>query len=312
MDLSSTGPRYLKWLPGKTTATITRCEFLARGMVDGFIAGRHRSPRKGFSVEFAEHRQYVPGDDIRNIDWRVLGRKDRYYVKQYVEETNLRATVLLDCSGSMGYRGDQAAMFEGRRLSKMEYAKYLASALAYLLIGQQDGVGLVTFDTRVRDFLPAKARPSQIRHMLAFIDGAEPGGETRLAPIFDEIAERIPPRGVVIIISDLFDDLAPLMKALHHFKFRRHEVVVLHVMAEEELRFPFDSFMHFKDLESTVDLQLDPKSLRASYLEQVNTFIQTVKNGCGQMEADYVPMSTIEPFDKALSDYLSRRRTGIG
>lgn len=306
------GPSYMQWLPGKTTATIARCDFFARGMVDGFISGRHRSPKKGFSVEFAEHRQYVPGDDIRNIDWRVLGRKDRYYIKQYVEETNLRATILLDCSGSMAYRGDMAAEFDGRKLSKLEYGKYLAAALTYLLVGQQDGVGLITFDSKIREFLPPKARASQIRNILEYIDHSEAGGETQLSPIFNEVAERIPHRGVVIIISDLFDEIAPLIKALHHFKYRRHEVVVLHVMAEEELHFPFNSFVHFKDLESPVELQLDPKALRASYLERVNEFINALKGGCGQMQADYVPLNTKEPFDKALTDYLSRRRTGIG
>ena len=305
-------PSYMRWLPGKTTATIVRCEFLARGMVDGFISGRHRSPKKGFSVEFAEHRQYVPGDDLRNLDWRVLARKDRYYIKQYVEETNLRATILLDCSGSMAYRGESAAEFEGKKLSKFEYAKYMAAALTYLFIGQQDGVGFVQFDDKIRDFLPPKARASQVRHILSMIDTAEPGGESSIAPVFDEIAERIPHRGVVIIISDLFDNLDPLLKALHHFRFRKHEVILMHVMADEELTFPFDSFAHFQDLESPQELQFDPKALRANYLENVNTFIDALKGGCSQMQADYVPINTKIPFDQALSDYLARRRTGVG
>jgi uncharacterized protein (DUF58 family) len=305
-------PSYMKWLPSKTTATISRCEFMARGMVDGFISGRHRSPKKGFSVEFAEHREYVPGDDIRNIDWRVLARKDRYYIKQYMEETNLRATLLLDCSGSMAYTGGEAADFEGRPLSKLEYGKYLAAALAYMLVGQQDGVGLVTFDSKIRDFLPSKAMASQVRNILEYIDNSAPGGETALADIFNEVAERIPHRGVVIIISDLFDGIEPLLKALHHFRYRKHELILLHIMAEEEIHFPFDSFVHFKDLESPMEIQLDPKALRAIYLEQVNKFLTALKDGCGQMQADYVPISTKVPFDKSLSDYLGRRRTGIG
>ena len=305
-------PSYMRWLPGKTTSTIVRCEFLARGMVDGFISGRHRSPKKGFSVEFAEHRQYVPGDDLRNLDWRVLARKDRHYIKQYVEETNLRATILLDCSGSMDYRGEHAAEFDGRKLSKLEYGKYMAAALTYLLIGQQDGVGYVQFDNKIRDFLPPKARASQVRFVLDLLEKAEPGGESAIAPIFDEIAERIPHRGVVIIISDLFDTLEPLLKALHHFKFRRHDVIILHTMAEEELTFPFDSFMHIQDLESPTELQFDPKSIRAHYLENVNAFIDALKGGCSQMQADYVPINTKVPFEKALSDYLAKRRTGVG
>ena len=163
-------PSYMRWLPSKTTATIARCELIARGLVEGFISGRHRSPKKGFSVEFAEHRQYVPGDDLKNLDWKVLGRKDRLYIKQYMEETNLRATILLDCSGSMAYCGDEAVEFEGRRLSKFEYAQYLAAGLTYMLVGQQDGVGMVMFDDKVREYLPAKARASQVRNILEYID----------------------------------------------------------------------------------------------------------------------------------------------
>lgn len=305
-------PRYMRWLPGPTTATISRLDLIARGVVEGFIAGRHRSPHKGFSVEFAEHRQYVPGDDLRNLDWRVLARKDRYYIKQYVEETNLRATILLDASGSMAYRGEQAAECEGRRLSKFEYAQYIAAVLAYMLVGQQDGVGMVTFDRKIRSYLPARARASQVRTILEQIDATEPGGETGLAEIFHDIAERIPRRGLVIVLSDLFDDATELVKALHHFRYRRHEVVVFHIMAEEELHFPFDSFTQFRDLEVDREVQVDPKSIRASYLDRIRTFLGEVSSGCGQMAADYVPMSTKTPFDKALSDYLARRRRGVG
>ena len=304
-------PRYMRWLPPKTTGTVTRLEFIAHGIVDGFISGKHRSPKKGSSVEFAEHRQYVPGDDLRNLDWRALARKDRYYIKQYVEETNLRATILLDASGSMAYRGDLAAEVDGRRLSKFEYAKYLAAALAYLLIGQQDAVGLVTFDKAVRAYLPAKAQASQVRLVLEEIDRAEAAADTGCGPVFDDIAERIPHRGVVFIVSDLFDDPNAIVKALHHFRYRRHEIIVLHVMAEEELTFPFDSFSQFRDLEGMAeDLELDPKSFRASYLDSVREYLKVISTGCGQMNVDYVPISTKTPFDKVLTDYLARRQRG--
>jgi uncharacterized protein (DUF58 family) len=302
-------PTYMQLLPGKTLATLGRLELIASGVVEGFVSGKHRSPHKGFSVEFAEHRQYVPGDDLRNLDWRVLARKDRYYIKQYVEETNLRATLLVDASGSMAYRGEAAAATEGRKASKFEYAQYLAACLTYLMIGQSDAVGLLTFDTRTRTYFPARSRASQVRLILEELERTQPGGETGLAEIFHDIAERIPRRGLVIILSDLFDDTAQLIKALHHFRYRRHEVLLFHIMAEEELRFPFDSFTHFRDLERAGrELAIDPKTIRASYLDRVRTFLHELEVGCGRMQISYVPMNTKIPFDRALSEYLSRRR----
>ena len=304
-------PAYMKWLPPKTTATIARCEFFGRTMKSGFISGKHRSPKKGFSVEVAEHRQYVPGDDLRNLDWKVLARKDRLYIRQYEEETNLRATILVDCSGSMAYAGDCAAEVDGRRLSKYDYARYLAAGLTYMLAGQQDAVGLVLFDTKMRKYLPAKSQASQVRHILEFMDTTECGGDTAPAPVFDEIAERIPSRGLVVIISDLFDaNVDALLKSLHHFNYRRHEIVVLHTMAEEELHFDFDGHMHFRDLESPAELLLDAKSIRAGYLDQVNRFLKKIGDGVRKMNADYVPINTKTPFDTVLTEYLSRRRSG--
>ena len=304
-------PAYMKWLPPSTTATISRCELFGRTMKSGFISGRHRSPKKGNSVEFAEHRQYIPGDDLRTLDWKVLGRKDRLYIRQYEEETNLRTTVLLDCSGSMAYDGDAAAEQNGRRLTKFDYARYLVAGLTYMLTGQQDAVGLVTFDTKIRAYLPAKSSASQTRRILETLDEAQPGGETDPAPIFDDIAERIPGRGLVVIVSDLFSsDQDALLKALHHFNYRKHEIIVLHVMADEEISFSFDGHVHFDNLEGTDELMLDAQSIRASYLEQVNAFLKKVGDGVRRMGADYVPMNTKVPFDRALVDYLARRRSG--
>ncbi len=301
-------PRYMRWLPADTTAKLSRLELVARGLMEGFVAGRHQSPHKGFSVEFAEHRQYTPGDDLKNMDWRVYGRKDRYYIKQYVEETNLRATILLDASGSMAYRGTRAASRNGQCLSKFEYAQHIAAALAYMLVSQQDAVGLVTFDSKIRTYVPARSRASQVRTLLECIDQTEAGNDTAISPIFHDIAERIPRRGLVIVLSDLFDQPEELLKALHHFRYRRHEVIVLHIMAEEELHFPFEKFTEFHDLESTEELEVDPRTLRASYLDQLRAFLAAIKSGCGEISADYRAMSTSQPFDVALSDYLSRRR----
>lgn len=304
-------PSYMKWLPPKSTATIARCELFGRTMKSGFISGRHRSPKKGNSVEFAEHRQYMPGDDLRTLDWKVLGRKDKLYIRQYEEETNLRTTILLDCSGSMAYDGDRAAELDGRPLSKFDYARYLAAGLTYMLTGQQDAVGLVTFDTKMRQYLPAKSSASQTRRILETLDEAKPGNETDPAPVIDDIAERIPPRGLVIVISDLFTtDVDALLKALHHFHYRKHEIIVLHTMAEEELHFDFDGHVHFDNLEGKDELLLDVKSVRAGYLEQVNAFLKKIGDGVRRMGADYVPMNTKVPFDRGLVDYLARRRSG--
>lgn len=304
-------PGYMRWLPPKSTATIARCELFGRTMKSGFIAGRHRSPKKGNSVEFAEHRQYLPGDDLRTLDWKVLGRKDKLYVRQYEEETNLRTTILLDCSGSMAYAGERAAELEGCPLSKFDYARYLAAGLTYMLTGQQDAVGLVTFDTQMRQYLPAKSSASQMRRILEVLDEAKPGNETDPTPVIDEIAERIPSRGLVVVISDLFTpDVDALLKALHHFHHRKHEIIVLHTMAAEEIRFEFDGHVHFDNLEGPDELTVDAKSIRAGYLEQVNAFLRKVGDGVRQMGADYVPMNTEVPFDRNLVNYLSRRRSG--
>jgi uncharacterized protein (DUF58 family) len=301
----------MRLLPRESAGKLGRLEFLARGVVEGFIAGRHKSPHKGFSVEFAEHRQYVAGDDIRWLDWRVFGRSDRYYIKEFIEETNLRATIIVDASNSMRYVGDAAATVDGERASKFEYARYMAAALAYLLINQQDAVGLVTFDAGIRDYIPARAQPTQIRRILERLNVTEPAGETRLAAILHDVADRIPRRGLVILLSDLFDDADEMVKALHHFAYNRHEVVVFHIMAEEELTFPFPRFTDFRDLEGVhVPLPVEPKAIRAQYLDAVRSFVKKFERSCGEMKADYVPMTTRRSFDTALADYLSHRRKG--
>jgi uncharacterized protein (DUF58 family) len=302
-------PEYMQLLSPEALGRIGRLELIARGVVEGFVAGRHRSPYKGYSVEFAEHRQYTPGDDIADLDWRVLGKTDRYYIKQYIEETNLRCTILLDASGSMKYAGKKAAKYEGRPLSKYRYGQFLAASLAHLMIHQQDAVGLVTFHHEVRRYIPARSRASHLRFLLQELADTEPGDETDLAGIFHDIAERVHRRGLVIIISDMFGDMDELLKALHHFRYRKHEVMLLHVMAEEELTFPFDQTSIFRDLElDNRRVQLDPRAIRAEYLDRVRRFVERLEMGCGQMHVDYVPMSTASSFDLALSHYLAQRR----
>jgi uncharacterized protein (DUF58 family) len=307
----STQPSFSELLPPEIIQMIGRLEFLARSAKEGTINGRHTSPHKGFSVEFAEHRQYVSGDDLRNLDWRVYGKSDRYYIKQYIEETNMRVTILVDASGSMNYRGEEATGLGGKEhLSKFEYARYLASALSYLLIRQQDAVGLVTFADGINTYLRPTAKPSQVRAILEELAGTEPGDDTRCAETFHEIAERIPSRGLVIVISDLFDDAGALKEALHHFRFKNHELVVFHLMAEEELSFPFEKFDDFKCLEvEGRRLNIDPSTIRASYLDQVSSHLKSIELACGQMEADYVPINTKTPVPEALFTYFSQRKT---
>jgi uncharacterized protein (DUF58 family) len=279
-----------------------RLTMVARTVVEGFLTGVHKSPYKGFSVEFAEHRQYYPGDEIRHIDWRAFGKTDRYYIKEYEEETNLKAYLLVDASGSMAYRGEH--------LSKFQYAQYIAASLAYLMLHQLDAVGLITHDTRVRQLLPPRANSKHLLHLLRILEGTEPGGETSLAPLWHELAGQLKRRGMVIILSDCFDALGPLMRALRHFRHRRHEVILFHILAPEEIEFPFRKWTQFRNLESLGHkLLVDPRRLRQEYLENFNHFCAQLRRQAGQMQIDYHQMRTDEPVDRALGIYLTKRQS---
>ena len=300
-------PACMKWLPQAALAKLGRIEFLAHGAVDGFVSGRHKSARMGSSVEFAEHRQYTRGDDLRNIDWKLVARRQRFYVKQYTGETNLRATVVLDTSGSMAYHGGSA--HEG--LSKLDYGKYLAALITYLLVNQQDACGFVSFDTEVRDFVPAKSSAGQVRTVLEKIDAISPGGETGLAEVLHEVAERIPRRSVVFLISDFFDDSAELVKALHHLRFRNHEVIALRLADHDEVEFPFAQLKKFEDLEGTEILDVDARAVRSGYIERFRRHVDEIKRGCGEMRIVHEFLDTSVPYDRALADVLVRyRQTG--
>lgn len=298
----------MRLLPEETTGVLRRIEWLARRRMQGTLTGKHSSPDKGISVEFAEHRPYASGDDPRTLDWRVMARSDRNVVRQFIEETNLRATLAVDVSGSMAYTGSQAATLDDKALSKLEYSKYLAAALAYLFIKQGDAAGLVTFDRQPLEFLRAASRPSQVRRILEVLDRAQAGAETDAAAVLHAVAERIPKRGVVFLISDLFDDPERIVEALHHFDFRQHELVVFHVMAEEELSFPFSGYQQFRDLEQAVpNLRIDPQAVRAGYLERVGKFVRAIEAACGNLRADYVPVNTKNTLRQTLLRYLGRR-----
>jgi uncharacterized protein (DUF58 family) len=278
---------------------------IARRIVEGFLTGVHRSPYKGFSVEFAEHRQYTPGDEIRHIDWRAVGKTDRYYVKEYEEETNLKAYLVVDASGSMGFRGPKK-----KTLSKFEYAQHVAACLSYLMLQQMDAVGLITLDTKVRSILPPKANPKHLLQVLTTLEKTEPGGETALSPLLHELAgHHLKRRGLVFILSDFFDQVDSLMKGLQHLRHRNHEVVLLHVLAPEELEFPYKRLTQFRNLElRDSKVLVDTRRLREDYLRNFENFRNELKQRAGKLHVDYHLLRTDDPVDRALGIYLSRRQ----
>jgi uncharacterized protein (DUF58 family) len=294
-----------RYLDPKVLSKISRLELRARSVVEGFISGLHKSPYHGFSVEFASHREYVPGDDTKHIDWKVWARADRYYIKQYEEETNLSSTILLDCSRSMVY-GDAR---DG--LTKFDYGCTVAASLAYLLQQQQDAVGLVTFDTGVRLSLPPSSHPSHLKLLLHELANTRPDDRTDVSEVFHRLAEQIRRRGLIVLISDLFVDVDTLTRALQHFRHKRHEVVVFQVMHEDELAFPFQDNVLFRGLEVDRQVLTEPRALRKAYLEAVERFLGGVRKSCANNGIDYRLLSTQEPLDAALASYLAfRRRTG--
>lgn len=281
-------------------ARFGRLELVARLVVEGVMSGLHKSPFKGFSVEFAEHRQYGPGDEIRHIDWRAFGKTDRYFVKEFEEETNLRAYLVVDSSASMGYAG--------QTVSKFEHARRLAAALAYLMISQRDAVGLVTFDNAVRGMVPPRSAPGHFSVVCQALEATSIGGETSLASILHTLAERIWRRGLVIILSDAFDPIDDLVSALRHLRHRHHEVLLLHILAPEEEAFPFRRSARFRDLEHPGrQLRVDPLALRAAYLERFNAFCADLKERARGMRVDYHKASTAEPVETTLLNFLAAR-----
>jgi uncharacterized protein (DUF58 family) len=274
---------------------------VARQLVEGFLTGVHKSPYKGFSVEFAEHRQYYPGDEIRHIDWRAVGKTDRYYIKEYEEETNLKAQLLFDASGSMDYRGAHPAKFQ--------YAQYIAASLSYLMLHQRDAVGLSLHDTKVRALIKPKASSKHLLHLIRTLEQAKPGGETSLAPLWHQVADQIKQRGMIVILSDCFEEVPALLKALQHFRHRRHEVLLFHILAPEEIEFPFKKWTQFRNLEQAGHrLLVDPQRLRKEYLQNFERFCKDLRDACGKTQVDYHLMRTDEPVERALGIYLTKRQ----
>jgi uncharacterized protein (DUF58 family) len=291
-----------KYLDPEALSRLKNLTLAARLVVEGFFSGMHRSPHKGFSIEFAEHREYTPGVDPRHIDWRVLGRRDKLYVKQYEEETSLRCYLLLDKSASMGYQ-------HGKALPKLEYGSYLAASLAYLMAFQHDAVGLITFDSAVRERVPPRQGPGHLRVLMEKLEKTDPGGETSLSETFHQLAESIKRRALVVVISDLFDDADRLIGALKHFRHKKHEVIVFHTLDRAELTFPFDDVTRIEDMEDRREVVSDPRAFRKAYLDELGRFLETIRTGCRAAQIDYALAQTDQRFDLFLGTYLARRQT---
>lgn len=279
---------------------ISNLQILARLVVEGFCSGLHRSPHKGFSVEFKQHRQYVPGDDLRRLDWGVYGRTDRFFIREFEEETNLRATILLDLSGSMGFGNGETR--------KYEYAKRLAACLSYLMLQQQDSVGLVTFDSKIRKYIPPRSRVSHLRALMDVLQGARPRGETELGRVFHELVPRLHRRGLLLIISDCFGNVPELLKALAHFRHARHEILIFQIWDRAELDFPFNGWTRFESMENESFHLVDPAAVRESYLAKLEQFRSELLQGCRRHRIDLVPFVTDQPYAEALAAYLNVRR----
>jgi uncharacterized protein (DUF58 family) len=275
---------------------------VARNVVEGFLSGIHRSPFKGFSLEFAEHRQYYPGDEIRRIDWRAFGKTDRYFIKEYEDETNLKAVLVVDASGSMAYQGKQT-------LSKFGFAQQVAASLAYLLLGQLDAVGLLTHDTRPRQFIPPKATGKHLLTLLRTLEQTQIGGETSLGDVWDQIAgQHLKRRGLVILLSDCFGDIPGITRALRHLRYGRHDVILFQIVAPEELDFPFKNPTKFRSLEvKGYELTVDARRLREEYKRNFDDHQRQLRRVAEELRIDHLLLRTDEPVERALGAYLSAR-----
>ncbi len=293
---------YRKYLDPQVLARLEGLPLRARRIVEGYVSGLHRSPFRGFSIEFAEHREYTPGDDLRYLDWKVFGRTDKYYLKQFEEETNLICHLVLDSSESMTYRSDRAAM------SKLDYARSAAAALAYLVLRQQDSVGLAVFDDSVRALVRPSSNPSHLEQVCGAMIQAATNRKTATGTVFHELAERMKKRAIVAIFSDLFDSAEHALAGLKHFRHRRHDVVLFHVLDPAELEFPFEGTTRFRGLEGAAAMVVEPRGLRQAYLTEFGRFRRRLREGCRGRGIDYVLLRTDKPLDVALTGFLTARR----
>jgi uncharacterized protein (DUF58 family) len=290
-----------KYLRPEVIRQVARLDLRAKFIVEGFLAGLHASPFQGFSVEFSEHRKYVPGDDLKDLDWTVFAKTDKYYLKKFQAETNVTGYLVMDLSASMAYTYRQ-------ELTKFEYAICLAAALGYLMIHQQDPVGLVTFDTRIQASLPPRSKRTQLGTILSVLANLKPSGETDVAGALHQLAALVRGKSLIMVFSDLLTEPGPVLQALHHLRHRGNEVILFHVLDEAEVHFPFEGLVEFADVETPDRLTLDAKGMRVDYLQAVSDFRETYRAECAKAGVDYVAMDTSVSFDKALLEYLVQRQ----
>jgi uncharacterized protein (DUF58 family) len=289
----------LRFLAPDTLARISSLELLARTVVEGFISGLHRSPFTGFSTEFAEYRQYLPGDDLRHLDWRLYGRTDRYYIKKYRADTNTQCHVIVDASKSMRYSSGG--------VTKLQYAQFLAASLAYLVNRQQDAVGLVAFDRTVRTQIPALSRTGHLRTIFGHLSQLEPGSETRASEVLHEIADRLTKRGIVVVISDFYDEPDALIEAFQHLSFKGNDVIAFQVLDKNELDFDFNEPVLLEDLETEEQMHVLPDILAEGYRATIQRHVTRVREGAAANRVDYELLTTDKPLDHALFSFLSKR-----
>jgi uncharacterized protein (DUF58 family) len=288
-----------RFLDPAVLAEISRLDLRARQVVEGYVSGLHKSPRKGYSVEFAEHREYVPGDDIRHIDWKLWGREDRFYIKQYEEETNLRCHLMLDTSESM--------RFGTGPLNKFEYSATAAAAIAFLLLKQRDAVGVRLFDDDLAGVVPLSSNWHNLHNILTMVEPVKPRKKTDLSLPLRDFADQAGRRAMIAIFTDLFAPLESIEAGLRYLRHKRHEVVLFHVLDKTEITFPFEDNTRFLGLEEMPDLIAEPRSLRDGYLEVLREFLEQVRRMCASMRIDYILLSTGDRLDKALSGFLAAR-----
>ena len=298
MPMKATGGE-VRFLDPAVVARIGSMELRARTVVEGFLSGLHRSPFKGFSVEFAEYRQYLPGDDLSTIDWKVYARSDRYYVKKFDEETNVECHLLLDVSGSMGYGS--------RDVTKLAYGSYLTASLAYLMNRQRDAVGFIAFDDNIVTHLPPSARPGHLRSVLLALNQLSLGTRSNVAKPLHQLADSLVKRGVVVLLSDLLDDPAKTIQGLKHLRFRGTDIVVFHLLDHDELTFPYDRLTRFRDMETSDEVMAAPLEVRDHYLSEIESLVSHYKRELGLVGIDYQLVDTSKSLDFALMSYLSTR-----